>query len=212
MASYFVLKFAARNKSTATNDINSQLAFAYRSLTNFFLPIKIEIVGDLKQFDTRRPAVFICNHQSEMDFAAIGNRGSAIETMSKVAKTIYEKKVGVFMFPEGTRSRQTTNQMLPFKKGAFYLAIQGQIPVIPMVISSYHDLYNIKNRLFEGGLIRIKILPAIETTGMTLEDVDKLTDDAFTKMSEVLVEISDPVPDFAAPLKIPEKKPRKKEQ
>ncbi|KAJ3040182.1 1-acylglycerol-3-phosphate O-acyltransferase, partial [Rhizoclosmatium hyalinum] len=130
------------------------------------------------------------------------NRGSAIETMSKVAKTLKEKKVGVFMFPEGTRSRQTTNEMLPLKKGAFVLAIQGQIPIQPMVVSSYHSLYNIKNLLFEGGVIRIKVLPPIETKGLTMDDMDQLIASTSKLMSDTLVEISEPAPTWAKPLKI----------
>ncbi|KAJ3287608.1 1-acylglycerol-3-phosphate O-acyltransferase [Rhizoclosmatium sp. JEL0117] len=218
-------------------DGNPQLAWAYKHLCNWFLPIRVELVGNT-EFDERRPAVFICNHQSEMDFVAMSNafpkkavilakesikyipfmgwymslagnvfinrsnRGSAIETMSKVAKTLKEKKVGVFMFPEGTRSRQTTNEMLPLKKGAFVLAIQGQIPIQPMVVSSYHSLYNIKNLLFEGGVIRIKVLPPIETKGLTMDDMDQLIASTSKLMSDTLVEISEPAPTWAKPLKI----------
>ncbi|KAJ3064163.1 1-acylglycerol-3-phosphate O-acyltransferase [Podochytrium sp. JEL0797] len=229
------------------SDVNPHLAFSYKHLVSWFLPIRVEIVGDRKEFDPRRPCVFICNHQSELDFTAMANafpskavilakesikyipfmgwymmiarnvfinrsnRGSALETMAKVAKTLNEKKVGVFMFPEGTRSRQTTNELLPFKKGAFVLAVQGQIPILPIVVSSYHSVFNIKNMLFEGGVIRIKILPAIETAGLTMEEVDKLTLSTHKLMSDTLVEISDPAPSYAEPLKIKDVGKKKKE-
>ncbi|KAJ3330649.1 Trafficking protein particle complex 8 [Blyttiomyces sp. JEL0837] len=64
--------------------------------------------------------------------------------------------------------------MLPFKKGAFHLAIQGQMPIVPIVASSYHDVYNLKRCLFEGGLVRVKVLPPIPTAGLTTADVDEL--------------------------------------
>ncbi|KAJ3063965.1 1-acylglycerol-3-phosphate O-acyltransferase [Podochytrium sp. JEL0797] len=234
------------------SDVNPHLAYSYKHLVSWFLPIRVEVEG---HFDERRPCVFICNHQSELDFTAmanafpskavilakesikyipfmgwymviarnvfinrfvfivnlISNRGSALETMAKVATTLNEKKVGVFMFPEGTRSRQTTNELLPFKKGAFVLAVQGQIPIFPIVVSSYHSVFNIKNMLFEGGVIRIKILPAIETAGLTMEEVDKLTLSTHKLMSDTLVEISDPAPLYAEPLKIKEVGKKKKE-
>ena len=60
------------------------------------------------------------------------------------------------MYPEGTRSHQIDNSLLPFKKGAFHLAIQGSIPIIPIVTSSYHPFYNENLFLFESGVIKIK--------------------------------------------------------
>ncbi|KAI8622472.1 hypothetical protein BC830DRAFT_1089334 [Chytriomyces sp. MP71] len=242
LAYVFLALFGAEG---STKDINSQLGFAYAGLVAWFLPIQVEVLGC--QFDARRPCVFICNHQSEVDFVAMSNafpkdavilakksikmipfmgwymalagnvfidrknRESAMETMGRVAKILQEKQVGVFMFPEGTRSRQTTNELLPFKKGAFNLAVQGQIPIVPMVVSSYHSLYNLKNMLFEGGVIRVKVLPAIETAGLTSEDVDRLTTETHALMSQTLVEISGTVPAYAAPLKVRDAKKAKKE-
>ncbi|KAJ3390871.1 1-acylglycerol-3-phosphate O-acyltransferase [Chytriomyces confervae] len=236
MIAYIVL--ALFGAPGSTKDVNKQLGFAYSHLVDWFLPIKVELVEGSVPFDDRRPCVFICNHQSEVDFIAMAtvfpkdavilakksiryipfmgwymalagnvfidrrNRESAVETMGRVAKIIQEKKVGVFMFPEGTRSRQTTNELLPFKKGAFNLAVQGQIPIVPMVVSSYHGVCNIKNMIFDGGVIRVKILKAIETEGCTNDDVDRLTQTAQDLMSKTLVEISGPVPAWSEPLKI----------
>ncbi|KAJ3193978.1 1-acylglycerol-3-phosphate O-acyltransferase [Irineochytrium annulatum] len=44
------------------------------------------------------------------------NTRSALDTMKMVADELTRKKMGLFMFPEGTRSHQTTNDLLPFKK------------------------------------------------------------------------------------------------
>jgi lysophosphatidate acyltransferase len=55
----------------------------------------------------------------------------------------------IWIFPEGTRN--ATNKLLPFKKGAFHLAIQAQIPIVPLVVSSYNSFYNKKNKLFTSG-------------------------------------------------------------
>lgn len=56
----------------------------------------------------------------------------------------------MFIFPEGTRNRKGEH-LLPFKKGAFYLAIQAQLPIIPVVISSYKSFLDHKIKIFDDG-------------------------------------------------------------
>ncbi|KAI9099449.1 hypothetical protein DFS34DRAFT_617616 [Phlyctochytrium arcticum] len=114
------------------------------------------------------------------------NRGHAIETMAKVAVYLEEHKYGLWLFPEGTRSHQKDDTLLPFKKGAFHLAVQGQIPVIPIVISTYAPVYNESQYLFEAGEITVRVLPPIQTKGLTSADVDKLLNDTRDAMGEAL--------------------------
>ncbi|KAJ3330425.1 1-acylglycerol-3-phosphate O-acyltransferase [Blyttiomyces sp. JEL0837] len=121
------------------------------------------------------------------------NHKSAVETMKAVSDEMKRKKVGMFMFPEGTRSHQTTNELLPFKKGAFHLAIEGQMPIVPIVVGSYHTIYNSSERYFRGGELRMKVLPPIETKGMTLDDIDTVMDSVRNDMLKTLKEISAPV-------------------
>jgi lysophosphatidate acyltransferase len=52
------------------------------------------------------------------------------------------------MFPEGTRNHE--GGLLPFKKGAFHLALQAGVPVVPVVVSSYSSYYDKSTYKFEG--------------------------------------------------------------
>lgn len=52
------------------------------------------------------------------------------------------------MFPEGIR--HSGRKLLPFKKGAFHVAIATQTPIQPVVVSQYHFL-NSEYRVFNGG-------------------------------------------------------------
>lgn len=65
------------------------------------------------------------------------NRQKAIATLQEAGRRIREENSTVIVFPEGTRSR--TGDLLPFKKGAFALATEAAVPVVPtVVIGSSH--------------------------------------------------------------------------
>ncbi|NXK62417.1 PLCB acyltransferase, partial [Sylvietta virens] len=113
---------------------------------------------------------------------------SAKMVMSEVAKTMVAENVKVWVYPEGTRN--CTGDLLPFKKGAFHLAIQAQVPVIPVVYSSFTTFYNPKTKLFTSGKIKVEVLPPIETKGLTSDDVTDLTDRCFSTMRETLFRLS----------------------
>ncbi|XP_009473393.1 PREDICTED: 1-acyl-sn-glycerol-3-phosphate acyltransferase alpha-like, partial [Nipponia nippon] len=70
----------------------------------------------------------------------------AISVMAEAAHTMLSQDVRVWVFPEGTRNH--SGSMLPFKRGAFHLAVQAQVPVVPIVISSYQHFYSKQERRF----------------------------------------------------------------
>ena len=89
-------------------------------------------------------------------FITRSNSQSAVDTMKRVVKTLVKDKTSLYMYPEGTRSHQKTNTMLPFKKGAFHLAVQGQIPIIPIVISTYDPYYSEENLVWDDIQIQVQ--------------------------------------------------------
>lgn len=114
------------------------------------------------------------------------NRSSALQTMNSIGQHMRKNNLMMFMFPEGTRSHFAKPDLLPFKKGAFHLAVQTQLPIIPVVCENYHSIYDSKTR-FEPGHIRLAVLPPVETTGMKEQDVDDLTQKVYNMMKEQLV-------------------------
>jgi 1-acyl-sn-glycerol-3-phosphate acyltransferase len=80
--------------------------------------------------------------------------------------------VGILFFAEGTRSLD--GKLLPFKKGAFRLAIEQQLPVLPITLLGTREILPAKTlRLFPGHASML-IHPAIETSGMKIGQVDFL--------------------------------------
>ncbi|BFZ06011.1 hypothetical protein BsWGS_09050 [Bradybaena similaris] len=120
------------------------------------------------------------------------NSESARKTMEETAALIKNKRLKVVIFPEGTRNHD--GSLLPFKKGAFHLAVQAQVPVIPVVFSSYKNFYSKKEKVFDEGKVVVEILPPIQTTGLTSADVTSLTEktrnimlDCFERISEEVI-------------------------
>lgn len=89
-------------------------------------------------------------------FVDRSNPQKAISTLQQASETLKSKNLSVLVFPEGTRARLNETTMLEFKKGAFHIAVGGELPIVPVVISRYGDLYDSKKKKFEGGEVVIK--------------------------------------------------------
>uniref|UniRef100_A0A8C3URF7 1-acyl-sn-glycerol-3-phosphate acyltransferase n=1 Tax=Catharus ustulatus TaxID=91951 RepID=A0A8C3URF7_CATUS len=107
-------------------------------------------------------------------------REESIDTLTEVAHSLHKDNLRVLIFPEGTRNHG--GSMLPFKRGAFQLAVKAQVPIIPVVLSSYNSFYNQKEKKFTPGeddlgqrMVWV-ILPEVETLGLGPDDVPKLTE------------------------------------
>jgi len=97
---------------------------------------------------------------------AKGQLDAGIHAMQK-------RKVSIAIFPEGSRNRDQVG-FLPFKKGGFLMAIDAQVPVVPVVIESFSHVYDKQARKMQQGVVRVKVLPAIVTTGLVHKDAQAL--------------------------------------
>uniref|UniRef100_G1P921 1-acyl-sn-glycerol-3-phosphate acyltransferase n=2 Tax=Myotis lucifugus TaxID=59463 RepID=G1P921_MYOLU len=77
---------------------------------------------------------------------------TAMSVMADVGELMTRENLKVWIYPEGTRN--DNGDLLPFKKGAFYLAVQAQVPIVPVVYSSFSSFYNPRTKLFTSGSAR----------------------------------------------------------
>ncbi|KAI2630690.1 acyltransferase-domain-containing protein [Hypoxylon sp. NC1633] len=186
-------------------------ARAFKYVMALTTGITFEVSDPKRHLETVRPAVFIGNHQTELDVLMLGcmfpkycsvtakkvlknvpflgwymslsgtiyidrkNSKDAREAMAGAATEIQRRKQSVYMFPEGTRSYAKEPGLLPFKKGAFHLAVQAGVPIVPVVVANYSHVLHIKDFVFKSGKIPVKVLDPIPTTGLKPEDVEELT-------------------------------------
>lgn len=92
----------------------------------------------------------------------------------------------LLMFPEGTRSR--TGELLPFKRGAFVLAIKGEVPVVPMAIYGADRAMRKGSPIIWPTVVRVHLGTPVETLGMTLDDRQRLADDVRARVAALLAE------------------------
>jgi putative phosphoserine phosphatase/1-acylglycerol-3-phosphate O-acyltransferase len=170
------------------------------------LGLNLEVDGEQHVW-SRRPAVFIFNHQSNVDLVIVArllrrditgvgkreirdipvvgrvleasgvvlidrkNTASAIETMTPLVDAMRVEGKSVAMSPEGTRS--VTPQLATFKKGAFHLAMQAGVPIVPIVIHNSGDVQPKGDFLYHPGTVHVEVLPPVDTGTWSPATIDE---------------------------------------
>lgn len=112
------------------------------------------------------------------------NRQRAIETVQAATNRI-RSGISFGVFAEGTRSRP--GHLLPFKKGAFYMALEAGVQIVPVAMKNTDYLMGKGTGEARKGTIEMVLLPPIETAGLsTDEDVERLIHQVHTRIEEEL--------------------------
>jgi len=106
------------------------------------------------------------------------SRASALEACRDRLK----KRVSVMIMPEGTRSK--TGELLPFQDGAFRLAIELGVPVLPLAIAGTRGAMAKGSLLFGPATAEVRVLDPVPTDGLTLADVPVLRERVRTQIAE----------------------------
>ncbi|MGP1947270.1 MAG: 1-acylglycerol-3-phosphate O-acyltransferase [Arsenophonus sp. NC-PG7-MAG3] len=114
------------------------------------------------------------------------NRTKAHNTILQIVNQIKKRKISVWMFPEGTRSRG--QGLLPFKTGAFYAAITAGISIVPICLSETEG--RIKLNRWNNGIVIIEILPSVDTTKYNRQSVHELAEHCHDLFKAKIVELN----------------------
>ena len=96
----------------------------------------------------------------------------ARDSLEAAARTIREEGVSVWFMPEGHRN--TGPELLPFKTGAFRLALAARVPVVPIVAEPLRVIADTERRRARPGILRVTVLEPVATDGPEPGSVSQL--------------------------------------
>ncbi len=99
------------------------------------------------------------------------NTAGAIAAMQPLVEAITKDGKSICIAPEGTRT--VTPKLGPFKKGAFHLAIQAGVPIVPIVIHNAGDVAPKNEFVMRPATVRVDVLPPIDTSGWSARTLNK---------------------------------------
>jgi 1-acyl-sn-glycerol-3-phosphate acyltransferase len=103
-----------------------------------------------------------------------GSRDAALAAIDVAAASLRDGN-SFLIFPEGTRSK--TDQLLPFKKGGFIMAIKAQAPIVPVAITGGRAAMRKGSAIVRPVMVSVRVGVPIETAGRTLADRDAIIDE-----------------------------------
>lgn len=110
-------------------------------------------------------------------FVRKGHLEESLPDLTELVQTAKANGTSIYLFPEGSRhlSLEDKNAMLPFKKGAFHVAIEGNFPILPVVISEYYFI-DPKAKRFSSSKVIVEALKPIETNGLSKDNINGLVE------------------------------------
>jgi 1-acyl-sn-glycerol-3-phosphate acyltransferase len=109
------------------------------------------------------------------------HRTRAIAGIVEAGRKVKQLGRSVMIFPEGTRNR-TGAGLLPFKKGAFHMAIGGELPIVPLVASPLSRHIDYAARRIIPGEIVVRRLETIPTSGLSQDDLPRIMEQTRSAM------------------------------
>ncbi len=116
------------------------------------------------------------------------NRRDHESALASVEAAVREMKEGTsfLIYPEGTRSDD--GRVLPFKKGAFVLAIKAGVPIVPVACSGAHRIWPINEWRIHPGEVFVRFCPPVDASAYTFEQRDALAQ----RVHDIIVEALPP--------------------
>ncbi|HHC08835.1 MAG TPA: 1-acyl-sn-glycerol-3-phosphate acyltransferase [Actinobacteria bacterium] len=166
-------------------DPTRRYVFVSNHLSNFDIPLLLRGIPVRIRFLAKAELYRIPLFGRAMDRVGVvkidrTRATSAHQAINRAAREVLGRGYSLIVFPEGTRSR--SGDMLPFKKGAFRIAIDNEVPIVPVVLCGTHDVYPPGAWTFRPGRASLTILEPVETVGMDVDDLEPLLEKVRAEM------------------------------
>ena len=148
--------------------------FNHQSKTDFLIATSLlrkDVVGIGKQELKKIPVIGQVLEQAGIVMIDRKNTSSSIEAMKPLVNAMNKDQQSVCVAPEGTRS--VSKKLAPFKKGAFHIAMQAQVPIVPIVIHNALDSAPKGRFEFTPCTVEVEILEPVETDDWTVDNMEE---------------------------------------
>ena len=115
------------------------------------------------------------------------NNESAVLTMRQATENTIRYRRSVSLAPEGTRSKDA--KILPFKKGVFHLALEGRLPIYPIVMCGAAEAMPKHSLIAYSRPITVQFLPSISTQDWERDRLDEHIAEVHQQMSDAYVDL-----------------------
>lgn len=127
-----------------------------------------------------------------------GNRERAVQSLRRAGEQMRAQKSVVVIFAEGTRSR--SGRLQAFKKGAFVLAHETEIPIIPTVVTGSFDIMRPDTFLVRPATIHVWFEPPVPPQGLSVEELTARVREVFVRR---LAQAGEPPPEDVPAASLP---------
>ncbi|MFO0628949.1 MAG: lysophospholipid acyltransferase family protein [Polyangiales bacterium] len=120
------------------------------------------------------------------------DRGQAVAALDDVATLMKRHRLGLWILPEGTRSRD--GRLRPFKTGFVHLALATRLPVVPVVVRGAQNAWRSGTLHVQPATVEIDVLEPISTESWTAATAREHADDVHARFLEHLGDDQRPLP------------------
>jgi 1-acyl-sn-glycerol-3-phosphate acyltransferase len=145
----------------------------HQSLLDGFVVMKLlrgDVTGVAKREVAGKPVLGQFARLANMAFIDRGDSAQARKALEPVVQRLREG-YSIAIAPEGTRS--PTPRVGRFKKGAFHMAMQGGVPIVPIVIRNTGELLWRGSTFIRSGTIDVIVHPPISVADWSVEELDE---------------------------------------
>lgn len=114
---------------------------------------------------------------------------SAVRSLKEAAQRVTTRGQSIWIFPEGTRGTES-GQLLPFKKGAFHMAVETGVPLLPVVVEPLRPFFDASRRRVRPGTVTVRVLEPIPSAGLTEADIPDLIEKTRDAMQGALSDLA----------------------
>jgi putative phosphoserine phosphatase/1-acylglycerol-3-phosphate O-acyltransferase len=173
------LDIAVKGKHNLEEIRPAVFCFNHQSAADFFIVMKLirhDFTGIAKKELERTPFGPLFKALGAI-FVDRSNKAKAIEAMQPAVEAL-KRGISVAIAPEGTRSG--SKALGPFKKGAFHLAMQAGVPIIPIVIKNAYMAMPKGTSMFKPTHIEVVVLDPVDTSLWKIKNINKHIEDVRT--------------------------------